>query len=98
MTTRKHPHYYKNVAHLTEIDVYRTLDLFGVTDPCIQHAVKKLLVTGARGAKDFRKDLEEAIVTLQRKLEMMDEDASVQKSHTYVGTGPAPESLTAAGP
>jgi hypothetical protein len=29
---------------LTHIDVYRVLKLYNVTDPCLQHAVKKLLV------------------------------------------------------
>lgn len=58
-----------------EIDVYRVLDLFDVTDPCISHAVKKLLVAGGRGAgKDFRKDLNEAIDSLVRCREMMGED------------------------
>jgi len=62
----KHSHYHKNVKHLDSIDVYRVLSLFDVTDPCIQHAVKKLLVAGGRGAKDFDKDIQEAIDTLHR--------------------------------
>lgn len=73
----KYPHYHKNVAHLTSVDVYRVLDLFGVTDQAIGHAIKKLLVTGGRtGGKDFRQDLKEAVDTLTRKLQMLDEDAS----------------------
>ena len=77
--TRKHSHYFKPVpAGVTHIDVYRLLAMFSVTDQAIGHAVKKLLVAGGRGAgKDERKDIQEAIDTLQRKLEMMDEDASV---------------------
>ena len=71
---QKFPHYYKDVNHLKEIDVYRVLDLFQVTNPCVQHAVKKLLVTGKRGAKMYEKDIQEAIVTLQRHLEMLQED------------------------
>jgi len=43
----KHPHYHKDVRHLETIDVYRVLALFNVTDPCIQHAVKKLRSLGA---------------------------------------------------
>lgn len=78
---RKHSHYFKPVGHLSVVDVYRVLDLFGVTDPCLQHAAKKLLVAGGRGAgKDYRKDIQEAIDTLQRKLEMMDEDAAMQQA------------------
>jgi hypothetical protein len=74
--TRKHAHYFRSVAHLNEIDIYRVFELFGVTDPCQQHAIKKLIVPGMRGGgKSTRKDIEEAIDTLQRKLEMLDEDA-----------------------
>lgn len=74
---RKHPHYFRNVAHLTEVDVYRVLDLFGVTDQALGHAIKKLLAPGGRGAgKDFRRDVQEAIDTLTRRLEMLDEDAT----------------------
>ena len=57
----KHSHYYKNVAHLKDIDAYRVLERFGVTDPAIQHAVKKLLVAGGRGAgKDQLQSLQAA--------------------------------------
>lgn len=72
---RKHAHYFKDVSNLETIDVYRVLDLFNVTDQTLGHAIKKLLVAGGRGAgKDFRKDVQEAIDTLQRRLEMLDED------------------------
>lgn len=72
---RKHAHYFKDVSNLDTIDVYRVLDLFNVTDQTLGHAIKKLLVAGGRGAgKDFRKDVQEAIDTLQRRLEMLNED------------------------
>lgn len=72
---RKHAHYFRSVEHLSEIDIYRMLDLFGVTDQALGHAIKKLVAPGGRGAgKDFRKDVQEAIDTLQRRLEMLDED------------------------
>jgi len=72
---RKHAHYFRSVEHLSEIDIYRLLDLFGVTDQALGHAIKKLVAPGGRGAgKDFRKDVQEAIDTLQRRLEMLDED------------------------
>jgi len=72
---RKHNHYFKDVSHLKTIDVYRVLDLFSVTDPCLQHAIKKLLVAGGRGAgKDIKKDLQEAVDSIQRGLQMMAEN------------------------
>jgi hypothetical protein len=72
---RAHNHYFKNVAKLKYIDVYRVLSLFNVTDPCIQHAVKKLLVAGGRGAgKDVSKDIQESIDSLVRWQEMQKEN------------------------
>lgn len=69
-----HEHYFKDVTHLKTIDVYRVLDLFGVSNPCVQHAVKKLLCSGQRGVKDTRQDVQEAITSLVRYLEMQTED------------------------
>jgi hypothetical protein len=67
---RKHSHYFKKVGDLTEIDVYNVLYLFNVNDPCLSHAVKKLLCAGQRGVKDKNKDVQEAIDTLNRYLEI----------------------------
>lgn len=76
----KHPHYHKDVSNLKTVDVYRVLALFNVTDPCIQHAVKKLLVAGGRGAgKDLGKDVQEAIDSLERFKEMRVEDTTPLK-------------------
>lgn len=72
---QKYPHYHKKVGKgMVTIDVYRVLDLFDVTDPCLQHAVKKVLVAGARGVKPSTTDITEAIVSLQRYLQMREED------------------------
>ena len=76
MEEQKHSHYFKE--WFGKIDVYRVCDLFEVNDAAISHAVKKLLCTGNRGHKDFRKDIEDVIDTLNRKLEMMDEDESLK--------------------
>ena len=74
---RKHNHYFKDVQHLQYVDVYRVLSLFNVTDPCIQHATKKLLVAGGRGAgKDKSKDIQESIDSLVRWQQMRDEDGA----------------------
>jgi hypothetical protein len=72
---RKHNHYFKDVSHLDTVDVYRVLQLFNVTDQALGHAIKKLLVAGGRGAgKDTRRDVQEAVDTLERFIEMRDED------------------------
>lgn len=68
-----HDHYKKDVSALKFIDVYRVCKLFNVTDPCIQHAVKKLLCAGQRGVKSESQDVQEAIDTLVRYQEMQSE-------------------------
>ena len=70
----KHNHYFKSTVHLDAVDVYRVLELFNVTDPCLQHAVKKLLCAGGRGAKDMEQDVQEAMDTLERWQDMCRED------------------------
>jgi ribosomal protein L21E len=73
--SNKHSHYFKDVSQLDTIDVYRVLELFNVVNPCIQHAVKKLLVAGGRGAgKDINKDIQEAIDSLERWKDMRQEE------------------------
>ena len=69
---RKHSHYFKDVRHLDYVDVYQVCKLFEVDDPshCIQHSIKKLLMSGKRGAKDKMKDIIEARDTLNRYLQI----------------------------
>lgn len=72
----KYPKYYKPVGELTEIDVYATHKLFNVNDPsgAIQHASKKLLLSGSRtGGKSEYDDIREARDTLTRWLELFPE-------------------------
>jgi hypothetical protein len=57
-----------------DVDVYDVLRAFSVTDPAIQHAIKKLLCTGIRGHKDSRQDLEEAIQSIERALDVVKTD------------------------
>lgn len=71
-----HDHYKKDISHLKTLDVYRVLDLYGVTHPAIQHAVKKLLCAGQRGAKDYERDLREAVDSINRALQMAVEDGN----------------------
>lgn len=70
----KHSHYKKDVSHLNVIDVYRVLELYGVESHAVGHAIKKLLCCGQRGAKGRKQDIQEAIDSLNRELEMVEED------------------------
>lgn len=65
-----HNHYFKDVSKLESIDVYQILKLFEVTDPCLQHIVKKALCAGQRGHKDFQHDLQDIFDTAKRALEI----------------------------
>lgn len=67
---RKHGHYFKDVSSIAQIDVYSVLRLFEVTDPCLQHIVKKALCAGKRGAKDFARDVQEIADTAARLIEL----------------------------
>lgn len=53
------------------IDVYDVLTAFDVTCPATAHAIKKLLVPGKRGYKDTEQDLNEAILSIQRAIELL---------------------------
>ena len=76
----KHSHYYKDVSKLETVDVYRVLKMFEVADPCIQHAVKKLLVAGGRGAgKNIQRDIREAIDSLERWWDMRKEEGLLEE-------------------
>lgn len=54
-------------------DVYRVLSAFQVTEPGIQHAIKKLLLAGSRNFKTTYEDLQEAIVAIEATLKAMDD-------------------------
>ena len=90
----KHSHYHKDVTHLKSIDVYRTLELFGVTDQALGHAIKKLLCAGKRGAgkrgagKTFEQDVREAVDTLNRRLQMLAEDDAPKAFEAPAPGGP----------
>lgn len=52
-------------------DIYCVLKGYNVTCPAIAHAVKKLLVPGCRsGGKSYTQDLEEAMDSIQKALDL----------------------------
>lgn len=73
----KHNHYFKDCPY-GKVDVYRILEIFDVTDPCIQHCVKKLLCAGGRGYKDINLDINNVIDTLQRWKDMREEEKNLE--------------------
>lgn len=71
--SKQFPHYFRTLPSRV-VDIYRFLLAFEVTDPCIQHAIKKLVAAGKRGAKNAEKDVQEAVVSCQRWQEMRQEE------------------------
>lgn len=72
----KYPKYYKKTDGASEVDVYWVHKAFDVQDPsgAIQHASKKLLLSGVRtGGKSKYDDIKEARDTLTRWLELYKE-------------------------
>ena len=65
--------HYRNEFKGIKVDVYRVLQIFGVTDPVAQHIVKKLL----RGTKKGHDEItvwNEVFQACERKKEMIEED------------------------
>lgn len=75
--TTAHGHYFRACPY-PAIDVYRVLELFAVTDPVLQHIVKKALCAGQRGAKDRERDICDIRDSAARRLAMLDEDKALK--------------------
>lgn len=69
------------------IDTYRIFRLYRVSDPCLQHAIKKLLRLG-RSHKTREQDLKDAIDTLERLKTMDVEDRELYPPMGIVGIEP----------
>jgi hypothetical protein len=52
------------------VDVYDVLQAFGVTDPALQHLVKKALAPGQRGHKTVEQDLRDIKASAKRALQL----------------------------
>lgn len=65
---------YQRRVPSTTIDIYDVLNAYKVTCPATQHAIKKLLQPGERGHKDKLTDLREALASVERAIEMAEQD------------------------
>ena len=52
------------------VDVYDVLQAFNVTNPALQHLVKKALAVGQRGHKDAAEDLQDIVDSARRAQEL----------------------------
>jgi len=64
---------YHRIIKGVEIDLYDVLKAYGVTCPALAHAIKKAMLPGARHAKSFEQDIDEAIASLERAKELANE-------------------------
>lgn len=55
------------------VDVYDILNAFKVTDPCLQHLLKKALAVGQRGHKDTAEDYKDILASAERAVELFEE-------------------------
>ena len=69
--------YQRQVPSAT-IDIYDVLKAWDVTCPATQHAIKKLLQPGERGHKDKLTDLREALASVERAIQMEEQERSKQ--------------------
>lgn len=70
MDSGKKTNKYQKKIRQETIDVYDVLEAFNVTCPAIQHAIKKLLMPGNRGHKDTLEDLDEALYSIIRAIQI----------------------------
>lgn len=79
LMSERYPKYYKRIpAGVMSVDVYAICKMFPVADDsgAINHARKKLLIPGTRtGGKSLYEDIKEARDTLNRWLELHDDEA-----------------------
>ena len=62
--------YHREIKKGVFVDVYDVLSAFEVVNPAMQHALKKMLAPGKRGAKDTVQDMQEAIQSIERAIEL----------------------------
>lgn len=62
--------YHREIKPGVFVDVYDVLHAFNVTNPALQHLVKKALAAGQRGHKDRATDLDEIVQSAIRAREL----------------------------
>lgn len=62
--------YHREIKPDVWVDVYDVLKAFEVTNPALQHLVKKALAVGKRGHKDMAEDLQDIIDSAIRAKEL----------------------------
>jgi hypothetical protein len=61
------------IDHVIYVDVYDVLTAFNTINPAMAHAIKKMLAPGKRGDKSTIQDMNEAIHSIKRAIELEQE-------------------------
>src|SRR5689334_22843142 len=77
MSTTEQPKYYRFSFNGVKLDPYRILQVYGITHPAQQHAIKKLLRAGG-SVKSLVQDIDEVILSLNRWKEMLHEEVKTE--------------------
>lgn len=75
--TKAEDKHYKFQYKGITLDPYRIFRIYGITDPEQQHSIKKLLRAG-KSIKPLKQDILEVIMTLNRWVEIIEEDAEAE--------------------
>ncbi|WNL63655.1 hypothetical protein ST4_097 [Aeromonas phage ST4] len=73
-----------------KVDVYRVLAAFQVTDPALQHLLKKALCAGLRGHKDREQDLLDIQLSAEKAVDMFRDEQELAKKDAGVTFANAP--------
>jgi hypothetical protein len=82
MSTTEQPKYYRFSFRGVKLDPYRIMQVYGITHPAQQHAIKKLLRAGG-SVKTLAQDIDEVILSLNRWKEMLDEEKVTAQQEAY---------------
>lgn len=73
-------HYRQYAYSGLKFDPYRVAAIYGITHPAHQHALKKLLRAGRGPHKEVHQEITEIKQTLDRWLEMLNEDVGRERA------------------
>lgn len=76
------PKYYRFSFRGVKLDPYRIMQVYGITNPAHQHALKKLLRAG-NSVKTLTQDIDEVILALNRWKEMLNEEEVTGQQEAY---------------
>lgn len=62
--------YHREIAPGVWVDVYDVLNAWGVTNPALQHLIKKALAPGERGHKTLDQDMRDILASAKRAQEL----------------------------